>query len=156
MARLNVWIHAQSAPQLASLKLRLASRIAVVTLIDDKTKAALLDGLARMPDQDRLCHGDFHPMNILGDMAQPVVIDWPDARRGDPAADVCRSYLLMRLHAEPLAGPYLEAYCRAGGYSRETITAWLPYIAAARLTENILGEADHLLAMVRTQADHTP
>jgi aminoglycoside phosphotransferase (APT) family kinase protein len=95
-------------------------------------------------------------MNILGDIAQPVVIDWPDARCGDPAADVCRSYVLMRLHAEPLAEPYLDAYCRAGERSRATIIAWLPYIAAARLTENVLGEADRLLAMVRTQANHTP
>jgi hypothetical protein len=95
-------------------------------------------------------------MNILGDIAQSVVIDWPDARRGDPAADVCRSYLLLRLHAEDWANPYIDAYCRIGGLAREAIIAWLPYIAAARLAENAPGEGDRLLAIVRTQADHTP
>ena len=52
---------------------------------------ALLEAIAEMPDGDRLCHGDFHPLNILGDTADPLIIDWPDARRGEPAADVCRS-----------------------------------------------------------------
>ena len=75
----------------------------------------LLDGIADMPDGDRLCHGDFHPMNILGEASQPVIIDWLDARRGDPAADVCRSYLLMKFHAAEIATTYLDAYCRAAG-----------------------------------------
>jgi len=71
-----------------------------------------------MPDGDRLCHGDFHPINVLGDLAQPLVIDWLDAARGAPAADACRSYLLLRLHAADLAEPYLDAYGRAGGVPR--------------------------------------
>jgi hypothetical protein len=42
----------------------------------------------------------------------PVVIDWLDARRGDPVADVCRSYLLLKLHAAENARAYLDAYPR--------------------------------------------
>jgi Phosphotransferase enzyme family len=38
---------------------------------------------ANMPDDDRLCHGDFHPLNVLGEASQPFVIDWPDACRGE-------------------------------------------------------------------------
>jgi Ser/Thr protein kinase RdoA (MazF antagonist) len=116
MARLHVQIHAYPAPQLASLKTKLASDIAAARPIGDEQRLALLGGLAGMPDGDRLCHGDFHPMNVLGDIARPVVIDWPDARRGDPAADVCRSYLLLHLHADAWAEPYVEAYCHAGDF----------------------------------------
>src|SRR5215475_12266456 len=32
-----------------------------------------------MPDGDRLCHGDFHPLNILGNTLDPMIIDWLDA-----------------------------------------------------------------------------
>jgi aminoglycoside phosphotransferase (APT) family kinase protein len=81
-------------------------------------------------------------MNVLGATAQPIVIDWPGAARGDPAADVCRSRLLLKLHGGDLADPYLETYCRAGGVPRETVLGWLPYIAAARLAEHVEGEAD--------------
>jgi hypothetical protein len=148
MARLHLRVHSHAVPQFASLKVKLASDIAAVTLIGEAQKSSLLDELRRLPDGDRLCHGDFHPLNVLGDPTHPVVIDWPDARRGEPAADVCRSYLLLRLHAEPWAEPYVAAYCRAGSMRREAIIAWLPYIAAARLAENVQGEAPRLLAMV--------
>src|SRR6516162_11225489 len=50
----------------------------------------------------------------------------PDARRGDPAADVCRSYLLMKLHAAEIATTYLDIYCRTAGMSRQAVLSWLP------------------------------
>jgi hypothetical protein len=65
-----------------------------------------------------------------------MLIDWPDASRGDPAADVCRSYLLLRLHAQDIAEPYLDAYCRITDVQKGKILDWLPYVAAARLAED--------------------
>ena len=81
-----------------------------------------------MPEGDRLCHGDFHPINVLGEVSRPVVIDWPDACRGDPAADLCRSYLLLRLHAADIAEPYLDAYCRISKVTWEKVLDWLPWV----------------------------
>lgn len=98
-----------------------------------------------MPKGDRLCHGDFHPINVLGQTSQPLVIDWPDACRGDPSADVCRSYLLLKLHAAEIAEPYLDAYCRITNISRVTIVGWLPYVAAARLAEDVPNDFERLL-----------
>lgn len=148
MVRLHMRIHTHGAIQFAGLKVRLATNIAVATLLDYRRKQDLLAGIADMPDGDRLCHGDFHPMNILGEASQPVIIDWPDARRGDPAADVCRSYLLMKLHAAEIAMPYLDAYCRASGMARQTVLGWLPYVAAAKFAEDIPSELDGLLEIV--------
>ena len=91
MVRLHIQIHSHQAIQFAGLKVRLAANIATSTLLDKPHKQALLEAIAEMPDGDRLCHGDFHPLNILGDTTDPLIIDWPDARRGEPAADVCRS-----------------------------------------------------------------
>ena len=81
----------------------LATNIAGTGLLDEPLKQILLGRLADMPEGDRLCHGDFHPINVLGQNSWPMVIDWPDACCGDPAADVCRSYLLLKLHAEDIA-----------------------------------------------------
>ena len=122
LVRLHARIHGQTARQLGSLKSRLATNIAGTGLLDEPLKQILLGRLADMPDGDRLCHGDFHPVNVLGQNSLPMVIDWPDVCRGDPAADVCRSYLLLKLHAEDIAEPYLNAYaasplCRARKYS---------------------------------------
>jgi hypothetical protein len=65
------------------------------------------------------------------------VIDWPDACCGDPAAGVCRSYLLLKLHAGDIAEPYLDAYCSITNMARANILDWLPYVAAARLAEDV-------------------
>ena len=76
------------------------------------------------------------------------MIDRPDACHGDPAADVCRSYLLLKLHAEEISDPYLDDYYRIGNIQRDKILDWLSYVAAARLTEDVSGELDRLLEIV--------
>jgi hypothetical protein len=148
MVRLHIRIHSHQAIQFTGLKVRLAANIATSALLDESRKQALLDAIVEMPDGDRLCHGDFHPLNILGDTADPLIIDWPDARRGDPAADVCRSYLLLKLHAADIATTYLDAYCRLSNMDREAALRWLPYVAAAKLAEGVPGERDGLLEII--------
>jgi aminoglycoside phosphotransferase (APT) family kinase protein len=148
MVRLHIRIHSRQAIQFAGLKIRLSANIATSTLLDKPRRQSLLEAIAEMPDGDRLCHGDFHPLNILGDTAGPMIIDWPDARRGDCAADVCRSYLLLRLHFAEIATAYLDAYCRLSNMDREAALRWLPYVAAAKLAEGVPGERDGLLEII--------
>jgi Bacterial extracellular solute-binding proteins, family 5 Middle/Phosphotransferase enzyme family len=133
-----------------NLKGWLATSIARAMLLDKPRRQILLNGLRDMPDGDRLCHGDFHPMNVLGKASQPIVIDWPNACRGDPAGDVCRSYLILKLHADEVSGSYLDAYCQVTCVPRRTILDWLPYAAAARLMEDVPSEQPRLLERVRS------
>jgi aminoglycoside phosphotransferase (APT) family kinase protein len=148
LARLHRRIHAHPARQLGSLKSRLATNIARTRLLDEQRKRILLGRLADMPEGDRLCHGDFHPVNVLGQTSQPMVIDWPDACCGDPSADICRPYLLLKLHAEDIAEPYLDAYRSTSNMPRARILDWLPYVAAARLAEDVPGDFERLLEIV--------
>ena len=150
LVRLHARIHTHPAHELGSLKLRLAANIASTGLLDEPRKQTLLSLLAEMPKGDRLCHGNFHPINVLGQTSHPLVIDWPDACRGDPSADVCRSYLLLKLHAAEIAEPYLDAYCRITNVSRATIVGWLPYVAAARLAEDVPNDFERLLEIVNS------
>ncbi|SMC24435.1 Phosphotransferase enzyme family protein [Andreprevotia lacus DSM 23236] len=108
----------------------------------------LAEQLAALPDGDALCHGDYHPLNVIVNEAGLHVIDWFDASLGDRAADVCRSYLILRIHAPPLAAAYLEIYCATAGIAQQDVLRWLPVIAAARLTEELSAERDALLALL--------
>ena len=150
LAHLHTRIHAHPASEFGSLKIWLATNIGRATLLENTRKQSLLNGLKDMSDSDRLCHGDFHPMNVLGEASQPIVIDWPNACRGDPAGDVCRSYLLLSLHTDELAEPYLDTCCRVAGVRRETVLNWLPYVAAARLVEGVPGEQPRLLELIQS------
>jgi len=107
----------------------------------------ILDGL---PDGDSLCHGDFHPANILMAGKTPVLIDWTIAKRGDAAGDVARTLLLLRLGEPPpgtstalrllthvgrtiLTSAYLRAYRRVRLLDMGLVDRWEVAQAAARL-----------------------
>ena len=126
----------------------------------------VLDGL---PDGDALCHGDFHPGNILMAGDEPVLIDWTNAMRGDPAADVARTRMMLRLGEAPPGSPfvlralalvgrnlllsqYLRSYRRARPLDMDAVKRWEIPIAAARLAEGIEEEVPRLLAFLERAA----
>jgi aminoglycoside phosphotransferase (APT) family kinase protein len=139
MALLHRRIHACEGVFFGSLKARLAADIRRAAALSEGQQQRLLEDLARLPDGDRLCHGDFHPWNVLGSPVRPSVIDWMAASRGSPAADVCRSYVLIRSIAPDMASSYVEAYAQVSAERLEDIFRWRPVVAAARLAEGVPG-----------------
>jgi len=128
----------------------------------------VLDGL---PDGDRLCHGDFHPGNILMAGDEPVLIDWTNARRGDPMADVARTRMILRLGEPPpgtsfalrlltvigrnlLVALYLRSYRKVRPLDMAAVKRWEIPIAAARLSEGIEEEVPRLLAFLERARAH--
>src|SRR5438105_2291070 len=59
-------------------------------------KQAARERLAALPDGTALCHGDFHPDNVLLSPRGPVVIDWSSASRGHPVGDLAWTSRLLR------------------------------------------------------------
>jgi uncharacterized protein (TIGR02172 family) len=164
LANLQAEMHARSAPELPPLNERLARKVQTADLLPDDLKAAALLALERLPGGDRLCHGDFHPDNILLTRQGPVIIDWTDAACGNPLADVARTSLLFSISSLPPSTPgrrvvesfrewfhrlYLRRYFQLSSAPRSELAAWMPVVAAARLSEQIPGEAPRLLQIVR-------
>ena len=132
-------VHRVDATGLPRLSERLAWRIARADL-DAGRIAALLSRLHALDsDAHGLCHGDFHPLNILVEQGGEVawIIDWVDAASGDPLADACRSYLICRYYLPRMANAYLKLFCETSGVERSNVLEWLPIVAAARLGENL-------------------
>jgi thiamine kinase-like enzyme len=122
---------------------------------------ALLDTL---PDDQRLCHGDYHPGNVILTEAGPIVIDWMTARAGSPWMDVARTSLILSIgpkSAGKLVSPvikiaiklyyrvYLSRYHRLAPDPKNELGRWMPVIAAARLNEDIVPEREALIKMVQ-------
>ena len=99
-----------------------------------------------------LCHGDFHPLNILYDGDKYWIIDWVDAAAGNPLADVCRTYLIFKQFVSELAEVYLRTFCDEANVKAEDVMVWLPIVSAVRLDENIDGEARVWLKGIVQQA----
>lgn len=50
-----------------------------------------------LPCDNQLCHGDFHPGNILVQDSCFYIIDWSGAYRGSYLSDVAHTYLLLKV-----------------------------------------------------------
>jgi len=107
-----------------------------------------------------MCHGDFHPGNVMLSDRGPMIIDWVDACRGNPLADVARTSILFLGHINHASGQekeaaklfhdvYLDRYFAGAKDGRTEYRRWLPVVAAARLSEGIVEQQDWLLDQVR-------
>ncbi len=111
--RMQAAIHATPAP--AELREDEASWIGWA---HDERIAARLRGLSL--EATALLHLDYHPLNVMSDGRTITgVIDWTNARAGDPRADFARTYTILRV--EPWSpGPSL----RVAAFRRLLAAAW--------------------------------
>ncbi|MFQ5986454.1 MAG: phosphotransferase family protein [Thermoplasmata archaeon] len=171
LANLHRSIHRHRVPELPPLRGELDRRIREAPGLSVEEKGEARDALRELPDDSVVYHGDFHPGNILLAPQGPVVIDWIDAHRVHPSADVARTILLLRLGELPegtsgrwlinrLRRRFLRAYLKRYEGIRplppEELKAWSLPVAAARLADGIPQEQRKLVAMVRATLADAP
>lgn len=138
LVRLQCEVHQIHADPLPKLSDRLHWKIQTCPHLNEDLKAVLLALLTELDDGSaQLCHGDMHTSNILYDGQKHWIIDWVDATAGNPLADACRTYLIIKQYMSRSAGIYLNAFCKASNSNPSDILAWTPIIAAGRLRENL-------------------
>ena len=166
LGRLQARLHDVSAPsELPDLRQTLLRRIESAPHLPSGTASYARELLAGLPDGDRICHGDFHPGNVVVGPGGMVLIDWSNAARGDPMADVARTIVLLRIAAVPGHGsPSSRAAIQVGrrllrrawvrSYRREhtldpsVVRRWETVGAVARLGDGIGDEVEPLLRLI--------
>jgi Ser/Thr protein kinase RdoA (MazF antagonist) len=168
-------IHEVRVPEMPQVGTILSRRISAAPDLPPGDREAALRALAALDGSTgapTLCHGDYHPGNILLDARGPVVIDWENAATGDHTGDVARTLLLLRASEASirsrggrlarralvtlLVARYLRAYERKRALDRARLAAWELPVTAARLSEGIAEERAYLLACVRRLAARQP
>lgn len=168
MAQLHAEIHNYSSNTLPTQNKRLKDAIQdSANELKDKTEI-ILSYLDQLPSRENVCHGDFHPDNILVTDKQWIAIDWTNAYSGHPLSDVVRTCLMLRSPVVPegiskfmipfikmmkqwLYSAYMKEYLRVGKATKTDIEEWLLPVAAARLRENIPGEKEWLLQIIKNK-----
>jgi hypothetical protein len=138
--------------QLPSQRDRLTTKIrrAAATIDPEHAKALELLPAQRIPG--RLCHGDLHPSNIIMSENGPMIVDWFDASRGDPIADVARSCVLLladgaevpahlpgadRAALERLTSSYVDRMREHRDIPPDLLARWQAVNAVARMAEGV-------------------
>lgn len=149
---LNLFVKVQltildnKVPMLNSIKEKFKRKLEDATNIDSNTKYELLERLNGMPEHNELCHGDYHPSNVIVQEDGTVyVIDWSHVTRGNAAADAARTFLLFSIDNQPeLAKKYLDLFSKESSIPKATIERWIPIVAATQMTKQIPEEQEFL------------
>ncbi|MNN04508.1 Phosphotransferase enzyme family protein [compost metagenome] len=165
MAKIHLDIHKVSI-ELPSQKESLKSRIHEAPILTREEKHQIIDYIDRLKDENKLCHGDFHPDNIILGEAE-WIIDWMTGMSGHPAGDAARTLLLFKFGTLPEEAPkfvvflisllrrlmlrtYIRTYIKNSTISLNEIEQWILPVAAARLCEWIpQKEKDELVKLIR-------
>jgi serine/threonine protein kinase len=145
LAELHAKVHTIKVEGLPSQPEQFEKRIQGVTLLSEEIRQELTARLEVLPRAAQVCHGDFHPDNILLTPKGGVVIDWLDASLGHPLGDVVRTLTILEgikvsepplaPFMEPFIVTYLDHYFTFSPGSEGDLEAWQPIVAAARLAE---------------------
>ena len=164
LAELQFRVNQLSFPGLNSYKDGLAYAIQQAPPLDDSLRKKALNLLFSLPDGEKVCHGDFHPGNIMLTGRGAVVIDWLTVSTGSPIADFARTSILLTIgpkgaanQISPVVALFIRLFYQI--YARHYLQLmpdthherhkWLTVIAAARLAEQIEPERLDLIGIVK-------
>lgn len=167
LANLHVSMHRQATTSLPSQRERFHRVIdGLGEQLNSETIELLHEALEELDDATVICHGDFHPDNVILSDQGPIIIDWGPATAGAPAADVAWTVHLFKNGGTPpgmargqrlmlalLRRMFLFAYRRAyvGGSTLRwrDVAQWKDVNAAIRLGDGIPEEQEGLLRTLR-------
>ena len=133
-------------PMLNRIKEKFREKLENCDNSDENIKYELLQRLEGMKNHKRLCHGDFHPSNVIVQENGCVyVIDWAHVTQGNASADAARTYLLFCMDGkEELANKYLDLFEKMSGIKKREVQRWIPIVAATQMTKKIPEEQEFL------------
>ena len=118
--------------------------------IDESVKSLIFEDIKKLYNTSShcICHGDFHPINIMVNQDKYFVIDWVLATIGPSESDVAGTYLITKFYSSNsrkgnifkrfisaiggkiIASVYLKEYISITGMEKKEIMKWIPIRAA--------------------------
>ncbi|MDF2543357.1 MAG: aminoglycoside phosphotransferase [Herbinix sp.] len=151
-----------SVEDLPSYKVNIKYNIQSWGVFSKEMKEKLCQLLEEMPEGTNLCHGDFHPGNIMLQEDRNIIIDWMNACSGHPNYDIARTTYLIEMSAVPKDLKELEgfekvrkeltdAYLHEMNMERKDLVAWLILIMAQRMQDGCIEEEkQYIINQLRT------
>lgn len=148
-----------------SINERAAYLIPKAKMLDTELKEFVLGILRTMPNGNNICHGDFHPGNIIIADRKYYVIDWFGATSGSKFSDIAHTYLLLKnapklpslskLHnfiigfsGKLIAGKYISTCAKLQPFDYSEFSKWMVIRAAERISYGMPTEKETLIKFI--------
>lgn len=171
-ARLHHQMHSCRVSSFSDAYNWLKQRIMKPSPLSDIERTDLCELLDKLPSDNKLCHLDFHPGNVICTSEGSCIIDWCDTKSGCPWMDVARTLLFFRGNMLPscctpaqaaainrtrtfCGEVYADEYAKLAGVVKLPVGEWLPVVAASRLCSEAPEQHSYLLRIVRTGLHNT-
>ena len=149
-----------------SINDRAAYLIQKAEMLDSELKKFVLDILSELPRGNDICHGDFHPGNIIISNKQYYVIDWFGATAGTKLSDIAHTYLILRntpkipginnlqsfivgCAGRIISRKYLLSARRIYSFDWSEFSKWMVVRAAERVFYGIPTEKESLIKFIK-------
>lgn len=103
--------------------------------LDQSQKDLAIQYISELPDGDVLCHLDFHFSNIMYANNEYYIIDWVNAKIGNPIFDYARTYVIMHEFVYRLSKKYLNMVIKQCGFDLHELQKAIYVMAVHRLSE---------------------
>lgn len=162
IARILSEVHQISNDELPSQRDSIKYQILRVDYLSNSEKNAVIGMLERLPIDNKICHGDPNPDNILVSNEKIVLIDWNDTTKGNPEADIAEFVIMIKFAILPADIPqeivrifdslresiievFMDEYTRLTGITYDDIDPWIAPIAARKLSADAISEEEKQL-----------
>lgn len=149
-----------------SINDRAAYLIPKAEMLDKELKKFVLEILNQLPRGNDICHGDFHPGNIIISNGQYYVIDWSGVTSGEKLSDIAHTYLLLRntprtpgvnmfqsliigCSGSIISGKYLSSIEKNYPFDWSEFSRWMVVRAAERIYYGMPTEKEALIKFIK-------
>lgn len=161
-ARLLSEVHQLSHEDVPPQRDFLKKQILSVDYLGMDEKKAVINILDRLPTNNKICHGDPNPNNIIMSNGNLIMIDWNDATSGNPETDLTEYIIMIKYAVLPPGTPqhivrlfnsireriievFMEEYALLTGVTYQEVEPWIVPIAARKLSADGISDEEKRL-----------
>lgn len=148
MAELHQLILKNKIHNVPSYKVFLKANINKASFTNAMKNKEALQLLDKFVDEETLCHGDFHPGNIIMSQGQLMVIDFMNVCKGSFLYDVARTVFLIEYTPVPMDSENREGIL----YLKKALSE--SYLKEMNVTKEMI--QDHLTVIIEARRGECP